>query len=347
MVYLTYRKKFALIAVIFFIAVGFAFAYKAGRTITVIGGDNEDLWEETISDFSQFPEPEEDRIDILIVGIRGFDADAQNRLEGENGEYLADTIILASFNKKNNQAALVSIPRDLYVEIPDYGEEKINSAYAVGEARSYSGGGLQLTKALVSMVSGVYVDHAISIDFAGFKKIIDNIGGVTIRRDTAFIEDKQWIHDGSDGKDYWRFDEKTGWIFYVPPGVNLMNSEDALYYARSRYSSSDFDRMKRQQEVISAIKSKAFGLGVLVSPLKLFNILDIVQNNVRTDMSVSEINELISLAQKAKIQDFRRGTLDTSEGGLLVEDRIDGRFVLTPKSGDYSEIKKLFLDIIQ
>ncbi|MFY9457374.1 MAG: LCP family protein [Candidatus Spechtbacterales bacterium] len=347
MVYLNkYKKIIFIVAAIFIVASGMFF-YKAGRTISVVGGGNDKLWEETISDFLDFPEPEEDRVDVLMIGIRGFDDNSKNIYEGENGEYLADTIILASFNKKNNQAAIVSIPRDLYVEIPNYGKEKINSAYAVGEARHYGGGGLQLTKALVSMISGVYIDHAVSIDFAGFKKIVDNIGGITIHRDAPFVEDKQWIHDGSEGKDYWRFDTERGWIFYVPSGANLMSSEDALYYARSRYSSSDFDRMKRQQEVISAIKSKAFNLGVLTNPIKIFNILDIVQNNVRTDMSVSQINELISLIQKSKVQDFKRGALDTSESGLLIEDRIDGRFVLMPKSGNYLEVQKLFKDIIQ
>ncbi len=72
-----------------------------------------------------------------------------------------------------------------------------------------------------------------------------------------------------------------------------------------------------------------------------------MQNNVRTDMSISEINGLISLTQKSKVQDFKQGVLDTSENGLLMEDRIDGRFVLVPKNSDYSGVQKLFMDIIQ
>ena len=350
MVYL--KKKIIIILAVLPLIIATAFVYKTGHTITVIGSGKSEIWHETISNFKEFPEPEEDRIDILLVGIRGFDADSENRYKGENGEYLADTILLVSFNKENNQASIISIPRDLYVDIPDHGEEKINTAYAVGEARHYGGGGLQLMKALVSQLSGVYVDYAVSIDFEGFKKIIDNIGGITIYRDTPFSEGKQWIRDGREGKRYWRFNAAStstsaGWEFYVPKGANDMNSEEVLYYARSRYSSSDFDRMRRQQEVISAIKSKALNLGVLANPIKIFNILDTLKDNVRSDMSISEMKEIVSLVQKAKIQNFKKEVLDSGDEGFLIEDRVDGKFVLLPKEGNYDRIKQLFQSIIE
>ena len=185
------KKKIIVLPIMFLVLFGALFVYKAGRTITIVGIGGEKLWEETIARFPPLPEPEEDRIDVLLVGIRGFDDDYDPQVGGGNGEYLADTIILLSFNKKNEQASLVSIPRDLYVDIPDYGQEKINSAYAIGEARQYGGGGLQLTRALVSIITGVYVDHAVSIDFEGFQKIIDHLGGIVIYRDTPFIEAKQ------------------------------------------------------------------------------------------------------------------------------------------------------------
>jgi len=346
------NKKIIIILVVLPLAVALTFAYKAGRTITVIGSGKSEIWHETISGFKEFPKPEEDRIDILLVGIRGFEDDSENRYEGANGEYLADTILLVSFNKENNQASVVSIPRDLYVDIPDHGKEKINSTYAVGEVRHYGGGGLQLMKALVSQISGVYVDYAVRIDFEGFKKVIDNIGGITIYRDAPFSESKQWAQDGREGKRYWRLIEaststSSGWEFYVPRGANDMNSEEALYYTRSRYSSSDFDRMRRQQEVISAIKSKALNLGVLANPIKIFNILDTLKNNVRSDMSVAQMKEIVTLVQKAKIQDFKKEVLDSSDEGLLVEDRVDGKFILLPKGGDYGRIKELFQNILE
>lgn len=351
MVYLKRKIIIAPVGIILLLVM--LFAYKTGRTVTIIGGNSEQLWEETALLFPALPEREEDRTDVLIVGIRGFSDDDDDIVNGgSKGEYLADTIILLSFNKKSEVAALISIPRDLYVDIPQYGMEKINSAYAIGETRNYGGGGLQLIKALVSVISGVYVDHAISIDFAGFQKIVDHLGGIVIYRDTPFVEDKQWIYDGRAGGRYWRLREQStttpaGWVFSVPKGSNVMSSEESLYYARSRYSSSDFDRMRRQQEVISAIKSKALNLGVLTSPIKIFQILDTVEKNVRTDMSASEMKELIDLARDAKIQDFKKAVFSSDEDSVLREDNIDERFVLVPKAGDYSSIQELFYDIVK
>lgn len=338
------KRKIIILTITLIVILGAFITYKTGRTVIIAGERGGTFWEESEALIPAMPSPEEERIDILLVGIRGFNG---KDTEGESGEYLADTIILISFNKANNQASLVSIPRDLYVDIPEHGKEKINSAYAIGEARSYGGGGLKLMKALLSRISGVYIDHAVSVDFEGFQKIIDHLGGIVVYRNTPFIEDKQWIHDGQEGKDYWRLDEEKGWIFYVPEGENIMNSEDVLYYVRSRYSSSDFDRMRRQHEVISAIKSKSLNLGIIANPVRIFNILKIVENNIRIDTSISKIKELISIVQQTNIQDFRRGVLDNSKDGLLVDDKVDGRFVLLPKVEDYSEIQKFFKDIIR
>lgn len=364
------NKKVIIVTFAVITLLGILFAYKAGRTITVIGSGGENFWKETAALFPPLPQPEENRIDILLVGIRGYDG---TEAWGK-GEWLADTIILASFNKLNNQAAVVSIPRDLYVEIPEHEKDKINAVYAIGETNHYGGGGLQLTKAVVSRITGVYIDYAISIDFRGFKKVVDNLGGITIYRATPFAESKQWIQDGRDGKRYWRLMESTanttttsdletesssnssttsrasiarGWEFYVPAGANLMNSEEALYYSRSRYSSSDFDRMRRQQEVVDAIKSKALSLGVLANPVRVFNILDAIENNVRTDMSIDDMKDLLKLAQKAKIQNFKKAVLDTNEKGLLVEDRLNGLYVLLPKGGNYEEIQSLIQNIVE
>lgn len=340
------KKKIVASIVFSLIIIGAFFAYKAGRTIIVIGRAQDSIWEEIVLDFPKIPEPEENRVDILLVGIRGIEKGHVDK-ELQNGEFLADTIILLSFNKDNDKASLVSIPRDLYVEIPDHGKEKINSAYAIGEARHHGGGGLQLMKALASVISGVYVDYAVSIDFEGFEKIIDDIGGITVYRSTPFSEPKQWIYDGHEGARYWAL-EDTGWVFYVPEGSNLMNSKEALYYVRSRYSSSDFDRMRRQQQVIEAIKSKALSLGVLGNPVKLFNILDILGDNVRSDISVSKMKELMDIMRERKVQSFEKGFLEENgDSGLLMSDNIDGKYVLIPKSGNYNEIRAMLKSIVE
>lgn len=345
MVYLNKKKKVLLVLVGLGIFFGILFAYRIGRTITVVGGNDGEFANGLLPLFPSLPTQEEDRIDILIVGIRGLNGEDASELE--NGEYLADTIILSSFNTKNHKAALVSIPRDLYVDMPHYGKkEKVNSAYAIGMLPGF-GGGLQYVHGLFSTFTGVYIDHVARIDFEGFQKLIDQVGGITIYRDTPFEEARQWVHDGREGKSYWR-EGKEGWIFYVPEGKNFMSSEDALYYARSRYSSSDFDRMKRQQEVIASIKSKVLSLGVLANPVKTLQILKIVENHLRIESfaGAKELQELIKIAQRAKIQDLNQVVLDDSPASLLVADTIDGRFVLLPKTGDYSQIQALFKSIV-
>lgn len=345
MVYVSKKKKilFSFLALTLFL--GIFFAYRIGRTITIVGGNDGEFTDGLLPLFPSLPIPEEDRINILVIGIRGLNGEGASELE--NGEYLADTIILFSFNKKNHKAALVSIPRDLYVDMPYYGKkEKVNSAYAIGQLPGL-GGGLEYVHGLFSIITGVHIDHVARIDFEGFQKLIDQVGGITIHRDTPFVEAKQWVHDGREGKSYWRKD-KDGWVFYVPAGENYMSSEDALYYARSRYSSSDFDRMKRQQEVIASIKSKVLGLGVLANPVKILQILKILENHLRVKSFAEggEFEELIKIAQRAKIQDIAHVVLDDSESGLLVADTLDNRFVLLPKTGDYSKIQELFKGIV-
>lgn len=345
MVYVNKRKTIFFVFLGLILLFGIFFAYRIGRTITIVGGNDGELVNGALPLFPSLPSPEEDRIDVLVIGIRGLNGEGGDELE--NGEYLADTIILGSFNKKTHKAALVSIPRDLYVDMPSYGrKEKVNSAYAIGQLPGFPGG-LEYVHGLFSMITGVHIDHVVRIDFKGFQKLIDQVGGITIYRDTPFMEAKQWVHDGRAGKTYWRND-KEGWTFYVPEGENHMSSEDALYYARSRYSSSDFDRMKRQQEVVTSIKSKVLSLGVLANPVKILQILKILEDHLRIESFVEgeELQELIKMAQRAKIQDLTQVVLDDSESGLLVADTINGRFVLVPKSGDYSQIQELFQTIV-
>ncbi|MBI1888435.1 MAG: LCP family protein [Candidatus Spechtbacteria bacterium] len=338
-------KKVSIPAIILLILSGVFFFYHAARTVQIVGSERNGNVNGIAAIFPGIPIPETDRIDILILGIRGLGDDPK---EENNGELLADSIILLSYDTKRNKASIVSIPRDLYAEIPGYGKEKINAAYAIGEDRNYGYGrkGLELSEALLSVISGVYIDYAMRIDFDGFKKIIDQLGGITIHRDSPFEEPRQWIHDGKNESAYWRLDQ-AGWTFYVPKGSNLLTAEDALYYARSRYSSTDFDRMARQQEVIAALKTKALSLGVLANPVKIFQILDVIKDHVRTDMPISKIKELVELARKAKIQDYRHEVLTSGEGGLLYEDSVDGRFVLLPKDGDYSKIQEFFKSILE
>ena len=165
------------------------FFYKTSNILTIAGD---------VGAYDDFKVKEEDnRLDILVLGIRGAG--------DENGGLLADTMILVSFDKEKQKAAIISLPRDLFVEMPDHEKpEKINFAYALGESRRWGGGGLALSKEVVKYITGVYVDHAVVLNFEGFKKLIDTMGGVVVYRDTPFIEGKQWQGEGKEGSLYWK-----------------------------------------------------------------------------------------------------------------------------------------------
>lgn len=360
--FLTRKRLLIGIGVLSLLGALFVF-YQASNVLTIAG------------DVGSYPgfsvEREEDRIDVLILGIRGAG--------DPNGGLLADTMVLASFDKKTKRAAMVSIPRDLYVEMPDHKKEKINFAYALGETRSPGGGGLALSKQVVQYVSGVYVDHAIVVNFEGFRRVVDALGGVTITRDTPFSESQQWQGEGDPNSAYWVFQQTTPsaaeepsstetdtpaeeeqvaesvepttqeeaqpegyWVFQVPAGTHTLNGKEALYYIRSRYSSSDFERVRRQQEVIDALKDQALSLGVLANPFKVFEIIDALGNNIRTDMGLGEIREFVSLAQEYQNIEVNHAVLEPSEEGIIYSDTVDGAYVLLPRSGDWEQVRGFF-----
>lgn len=306
-----------IIPIFYIIKTGFAFS----KIITI----KNIAWEKI---FGQLPSSEytpskdEDRINALLLGIRG---------EGDpDGGLLADGIMVVSFKKSTGQIALISIPRDLYLQMPGETKyEKINTAYVIG-LEKYDNG-LDYAKKTVAFVTGLYIDYAAAINFKAFEDIIDLLGGATIYLDKPFVEDKQWLCDENG---------QNCQPLVVEAGTQTLNGEKALLYVRSRFSSNDFDRARRQQQVIVAIKDKILSLGILSDPLKINGILDVLSKNVRTDVSPWEIPELISLAKSARTENIIRRVFENSEEGLLYETKINGIYVLLPTEGNFSKIRE-------
>ena len=331
---------FAIVAAAIVLSILF---WKSAHTLTVISTNAEGF--EVGTGYQDFALAEEEsRFDVLLLGMRGHG--------DPEGGILADTVMLASFDEKTGKAALVSIPRDLYVDLPGQTKKvKINEIYALGEQHSPGGGGIGLAKQVVSYLSGIYIDHAVVVNFEAFYKLIDHVGGVEITRSVPFKEDKQWRFEGVPGSPYWHKENDSsgeeGWVFEVPAGKSVLDANSALYYARSRYASSDFDRMHRQQEIIFALKNKITTLGELANPLRLFRILDILGSNVETDMNITEINEALENARSNSWDNVSKFVIDDSEAGLLVEDRILGQFVLLPKDGNFQNIRQFFHSVLR
>jgi polyisoprenyl-teichoic acid--peptidoglycan teichoic acid transferase len=259
------------------------------------------------------PDNDKSRLDILVLGIRGKD-------DPVNGGLLTDTILLFSMDTKSGRASLVSIPRDLTVRITDERTEKINAAYA-----HYGVGG---TKKLFSRILGVAIDNVIVADFEAFRSVVDTLGGITVTLDKPFSESQQWGNE-----------------FTLPAGENTLDGEQALYYARSRYSTSDFDRSRRQMQVILAIKEKATALSLTKDPIKILEVVTAAKKHIATDLNIFDLGTLKDLlAQQDNLGSIRRYQLTTEN--VLFETVIDGIYELLPRDNTLMPIKTFIGSIL-
>ena len=266
------------------------------------------------------PDEESDRLDILILGIRG-EGD-----EEEAGNLLTDTIMVFSHDRLTKKSSIVSIPRDLYVKIGS-GKDKVNAAYEYGY---YGNGGIDYVKKLVSQITGIYIDYVIVADFSSFEKLIDRLGGIDITLDKPFKEESQWGH-----------------IFELSVGENHLNGQDALYYVRSRYSTNDFDRSFRQQQVLFAIKNKLTELRIISDPIKTLSVINTLNNNIKTDINIWDVKEIIDLGKEVDTSPlmFKKQVLST-DNLLYHTTGPKGAYVLLPQGDNFEQIKQLFLNIL-
>jgi LCP family protein required for cell wall assembly len=272
------------------------------------------------------------RVNILVLGIGG---------EGHEAPNLSDTIMVMSIDPKTKDAAMLSIPRDLYVKIP--ASSKTQSQYGkINAANAY--GGPELAARVVSNVIGVPIHYYVLIDFSGFKQAIDAVGGVDINVPKA-------IYD----PDYPCDNERGGYCaFKMAAGPQHMSGTVALRYSRSRKSTSDFDRAARQQAVIGALRQKALQLSTLTNPVKLTGLIDAMGNHVKTDIQPKEITKLAGLAKDIDPTKTPSKVLDTdSKDALLVGGTgiIDGAgYIEVPKLGNFNYtdiqdmVKNIFAD---
>jgi len=198
----------------------------------------------------------------------------------------------------------------------------------------------------------LHIDYAVNINFEAFKETVDALGGITINREEPFEETFQWAKDGREENENWIIREIDGeekWVFYVPEGRNLLNGSTTLYYVRSRYSTDDFDRMTRQHQVLIALKDKFLSLGVLVNPIKLYNLLDILGKNVRTDMSLANIKDVIVLANDIDLDNgnIKTKVFDNAPGGLLYHTFVNKEYVLLPEGDNWEKIQKDIRNIFE
>ena len=296
-------------------------------------------------------------INLLILGIAGGKHDGPN---------LTDTIIFASIDPDKNKVTLVSIPRDLWV--PDL-NSKINKAYAEGEAKS-KGGGLILTKAVVSKITGQPIDYGFRSDFNGFVKAVDLIGGIEVLVERSF-DDYEYPIEGKENDVCGKSEEEITNLatsssqFEIFPcrylrihfdkGTQTMNGETALKFVRSRHANgeegTDFARSQRQEKVILAFKNKILSVPTLLNPIKLISLYSVLSESIDTDIKIDEFDDFARLVQKMKSAKVNSAVLDygdetKSRPGLLINPPIyeiyGNQWVLIPRIGNgrFSEIQK-------
>ncbi len=328
------KKKLIILTVIIIILIIPAFyLFKTGSAFSKIITIKNIAWEKIfgkIPSSEYTPPKDENRLNFLLLGIRGED-------DPDAGGWLTDAIMIVGMEKNTGKIALISVPRDLYLQMPgEVAYEKINTVYAIGNKKYDSG--LDYAKKTLAYVTGLYINHAVEVNFDAFRDVIEILGGINIYLDKPFIENNQWGCDAMG---------KNCISFGIDAGEQTLNGESALMYVRSRFSSSDFDRVRRQQQVLLAIKDKILSLGILSDPLKISGIIDVLSKNIKTDVSPWEIPELIKLANQAKTDNIIRKVFENSEEGMLYESRINGIYVLLPTDTSFNKIREACQNIFK
>ncbi len=266
----------------------------------------------------------EGRVNILILGMGG---------SGHEGPYLTDTNILLSYNPDDHTLAMLSLPRDLAVYIPQIGFRKINSVNAVGESEAPGYGG-ELTRLVVSELVGLKIPYFVRVDFQAFQQIIDDLNGIRVEVPKSFTD-----------SEYPTLDYKYQTISFQA-GSQEMDGETALKFARSRHGccgeGGDFARARRQQLIISAVKQKMLREKGFLDPKFLIKLYQNYQNNIDSNLNVGQVLKLakwLTNIDDSKISTF---VLNNSPEGQL-EDIIgaDGAYMLQPRGGDYELIRSV------
>ncbi len=212
------------------------------------------------------------------------------------GSFRTDTMVIAILRPNDGQVSLISIPRDLWVYIPEWGNQRINTAYQHGISVGYPGGGPGLLKDTILYNLGIRIDHTAMVEFDGFRQIVDTLGGVDVPVSCSYTDWK--LIDPS-----YNPENANNWFLYTTgPGLIHMDGDLALWYARSRQKSSDFDRGRRQQEVLRALFSQALQAGTLKHLPELYNDL---KNTVDTDLNLVDLLQLSLYAPKMTSADIR------------------------------------------
>jgi LCP family protein required for cell wall assembly len=272
------------------------------------------------------------RINILLLGRGGGSHDAPD---------LTDTLMIASVDPVNKTATLLSLPRDLWVNVPDKGVMKINAAWQSGVYK-YHGkmvnnsidpkavkAGFDSVDQTIEDVLGLTIDYNVMIDFQAFQQAIDTVGGVNVNVPADLIDPTMaW--------------ENANNPVLAKAGPQTFDGKHALIYARSRETSSDFARSQRQRSLLVGLKSKVVNLGTLSNPLKISGLINSFGNNIQTDLSLNNASRLYNLTKGVRENKIASLGLADETNPLVTAGNVNGQSVVLPKAGlfNYEDIRQ-------
>lgn len=290
---------------------------------------------------------DEGRVNILLAGNSADDP-------GHNGANLTDSIMVLSMNTKDNTAFIMSIPRDLYVNIPDHGYGKINETFQDGESDNfsesgYADGGMGLLEKVVYQNFGIQSNYYALVNYTALRDAVNAVGGIDVTIDSS---DPRGLYDPSK-------DLSTRLpLVKLSNGVHMLDGQAALNLARARgdaygsygYGRSDFTRTENQRKILIAIKDKASSSGTLANPIKVGQLFDSFGNNVQTDMKLAEAKRFYELIKKVPSSDITSASLSNGKDVNLLKSYTNryGQSTLIPAAGidDYSDIQEYVQKLI-
>ncbi len=268
--------------------------------------------------FSDLSQDEEGRTNILFLGVAG---------ESEEGGNLSDSIMLASIDPSGPSVSFLSLPRDLFVS-SKIGDRKVNEIYAAARYKNKKNSqkGLEVIKDAIARFADIDVHYGVVVNFHVFQELVDGLGGVDI-----FVQE--------DIVDPFYPDADYGYqMFLVREGWQHFDGSTALKYARSRKTTSDYNRAQRQQQVLMAIKNRAAEMHLLSDFGKLREMYRAFRENVITDLGITQVVAMAELAAKLDYSNAVHAVLNddpAEKGGFLytpAQEFFGGQFVLLPEN---------------
>jgi LCP family protein required for cell wall assembly len=332
-------KRIFVLIIILVIATGGYVGYKFYQNAAKVTGDSSPL--QLLSLLHNVPLRESDgRVNILLAGNSVDDPDHQ-------GAELTDSIMIVSYDPATKHTVLISIPRDMWVEIPGYGHEKINAAYEDGQQgkfsqSGYDSGGMGQLEEVVQQDFGISTDYYALIDYTAFRDAVNAVGGVTV---TINSTDPNGLYDPNTN-------------LKLPNGPVTLDGQEALNLARARgdgvgsygFPDGDFNRTQHQQQLLVALEQKATSAGVLSNPLKIVQLSNSIGNNIKTDMNLGQILTFYRGTKTGGASSTKSYTLNNINGKDLLTSYVSdgGEDALIPAAGydDYTQIQNTVANII-